>query len=49
MVCSNAKCKCSFRLKKGERYAAPLECFKCGNIMEREEISVDIVLDNSPK
>jgi len=49
MVCPNAKCKYSFRLKKGERYAAPCECFKCGNIMEREEITVDIVLDKSPK
>lgn len=49
MVCSNAKCKYSFRLKKGERYAAPCECFKCGNIMEREEITVDIVVDNPTK
>ena len=49
MVCSNDKCKCSFRLQKGERFASPYECFQCGNIMEREEITVDIVLDKSPK
>ena len=49
MVCSNDECKCSFRLQKNERYATPLECFQCGNIMEREEITVDIVLDKSPK
>jgi len=58
MVCPNAKCKYSFRLKKGERYAAPCECFKCGNIMERElsieyftelNVNVDVILDNPTK
>jgi len=58
MVCSNDKCKCSFRLQKNERYAAPLECFQCGNIMERElsmeyftelNVNVDVILDKSPK
>ena len=58
MVCPNDKCKYIFRLKKGERYAAPCECFQCGNIMERElsieyftelNVNVDVILDKSTK